>query len=128
MHTEPEFSASALACVADTAPIIALRLDAQLRFMDRMFHACEPEVLVQTALWVFRADRAHGLQTSYWPANLDTFVEIVRVRMSATAFVQLYPFLHWLIVNIPSFVQLSDARRDGSLPAEPRHATAETAS
>lgn len=98
------------------------------RFMDSMFHAYEPEVLAQTALWVFRAYRAHGFETSYWPANLDTFVEIARVRLSETAFAQVYPFFHWLIVNIPSFVQLSEAQRDEPLPAEPRHAKAEPAS
>ena len=46
------------------------------RFMSSLFTAYEPEVLVQTALWVFRAYRAHGFPTTYWPANRDTFVKI----------------------------------------------------
>lgn len=29
--------------------------------------------------------------------------------------------MHWLIVNIPSFVQLSDAQQAEPLPAGPRH-------
>lgn len=97
------------------------------RFMDSMFHAYEPEVLVQTALWVFRAYRAHGFDSSYWPANLDTFVEILRVRVSATGFAETYPFFHWLIVNIPSFVQLSDAEQAEPMPADPHHGATEPA-
>lgn len=91
------------------------------RFIDRMFHAFESEVLVQTALRGFRAYRAHDFESSYRPANLDTFVEIARVRLSATAYAQVYPFFHWLIVNAPSFVQLTDTQRAERLPDEPRH-------
>jgi hypothetical protein len=91
------------------------------RFMDSMFRAYEPEVLVRTARWVFPAHRAHGFDTSDRPANLDTFVEIVRERMSAAGFAQVCPFFDWLIVNVPRFVYLSDTAHAGPLPAEPHH-------
>lgn len=78
------------------------------RFLGAMFHAYEPEVLAQTALWVFRAYRSHGFRTTYWPANLDTFVEIARERLGPATFAESYPFFHWLIVNIPIFVMVSD--------------------
>lgn len=91
------------------------------RFMGAMFHAYEPEVLVQTALWVFRAYRAHGFATTYWPANLDTFVEIARGRLTPAAFKEVYPFFHWLIVNIPAFVKISDAQLAEPIPSMPSH-------
>ncbi len=78
------------------------------RFMSALFRAYEPRVLVETALWVFRAYRAHGFRTSYWPANLDTFVELARDELSSTTFAELYPFFEWLIVNIPAFVAASE--------------------
>jgi hypothetical protein len=93
------------------------------RFMGSMFLAYEPEVLVQTALWVFRAYRSHGFQTTYWPANLDTFVEIAREKLSPAVFAETYPFFHWLIVNIPSFVKISDEQLAEPLSPVPRHDT-----
>lgn len=77
------------------------------RFMGGQFHGYEPTVLVETAPWVFRAYRAHGFQTTYWPANLDTFIEIARARLSPATFDQVQSFFQWLIVNVPIFVKLS---------------------
>jgi hypothetical protein len=80
-----------------------------LRFMNSLFHNYQPQVLVETVLWVFRSYRSHGFQMQYWPANLDTAVEILRAELSAQTFEMVYPFFEWLIVNIPSFVNISDA-------------------
>jgi hypothetical protein len=91
------------------------------RFMCTMFLAYEPEVLAQTALWVFRAYRSHGFNTTYWPANLDTFVEIARDRLAPSTFDETYPFFQWLIVNIPAFVKISDEQLSHPLPPEPGH-------
>ena len=92
------------------------------RFMGTMFLAYDSEVLAQTALWVFRAYRSHGFKTTYWPANLDTFVEIVRERLAPSTFEELYPFFQWLIVNIPTFVKISDEQLADPIPPEPNHA------
>jgi hypothetical protein len=92
------------------------------RFMGAMFLAYEPAVLAQTALWVFRAYRAHGFHTTYWAANLDTFVELARERLAPATFAETYPFFHWLIVNIPTFVKLSDEPPAVPLSPEPSHA------
>lgn len=94
------------------------------RFMGAMFLAYEPEVMAQTALWVFRAYRAHGFQTTYWPANLDTFVEIARARLTPGTFAATYPFFEWLIVNIPTFVKISDEQLAEPLPAGLGHGPA----
>jgi hypothetical protein len=80
------------------------------RFMESIFHHYQPEVLVETVLWVFRAYRSHGFQTTYWPANLDTWVELLREELSGEAFEAVYPFYDWLIVHIPWFVKLTDGQ------------------
>ena len=36
------------------------------RFMESLFVAFDPIVLVDTVLWVFRAYRSHGFQLTYW--------------------------------------------------------------
>jgi hypothetical protein len=78
------------------------------RFMESIFRHYEPEVLLETVLWVFRAYRSHGFQTIYWPANLDTWVELLREELSEEGFEAVYPFYDWLIVHIPWFVKLTD--------------------
>jgi hypothetical protein len=97
------------------------------RFMGSMFFAYEPEVLVHTALWVFRAYRSHGFHTTYWAANLDAFVEIVRDRLTPATRDAIFPYFHWLIVNIPVFVKISDEQLADPLPPEPEHGTREMA-
>lgn len=79
-----------------------------VRFLSSLFAAYDPLVLTDTVLWVFRTYRMHGFQVSYWPANLDTFTEIARKTLSPESFAAIEPVLNWLIVNIPSFTELSD--------------------
>lgn len=78
------------------------------RFMESLFFAFDPTVLVDTVLWVFRAYRSHGFQLTYWPAQLDTWVEILRRELSSEALAEVYPFYNWMIVNQPAFTLLSD--------------------
>jgi len=78
------------------------------RFMASLFSDFNPDVLVETVLWVFRAYRAHGFQTTYWAANLNIWVDIIRKELSEESYDVIYPYYNWLIVNIPIFVKLSD--------------------
>lgn len=78
------------------------------RFMASLFTEYSADVLVDTVLWVFRAYRSHGFQTTYWAANLNVWVDLLRQDLSRTSFEALYPYYNWLIVNIPSFVKLTD--------------------
>lgn len=79
-----------------------------MRFLVSVFKNYEPEVLVETVLWVFRAYRSHGFNLSYWPAQLDSWVEIHRMQLSPQTFTEIYPFYHWMIIHIPVFVKLTD--------------------
>lgn len=78
-------------------------------FMESLFLEYHPEVLVDTALWVFRSYRSHGFAPIYWPANLDTWVEILRRELSPQSFTAIFDFYRWLIINIPIFTALTDA-------------------
>lgn len=90
-----------------------------LRFMGAIFHSYDPIVLVQTSLWAFRAYRAHGFYIEYWPANLDTTVQILKKELPEKAYKEIYPFFEWLIVNIPAFVIITDKMlKDESKPYE----------
>ena len=79
------------------------------RFMESMFTAYDPAVLVSTVLWVFRAYRAHGFRLAYWPAQLDTWIEILRADLSEEAFKEIYPFYNWMLINQEAFTELSES-------------------
>jgi len=83
------------------------------RFIASLLGGFSPSVLVETVLWVFRAYRAHGFRLTYWPAQLDTWVEVLREELSPETFAQVYPLYHWMIVHQAAFVSLSDAFLDG---------------
>ena len=79
-----------------------------LRFMASLFGNYQPDVLVETVLWVFRAYRSHGFRLAYWPAQLDTWVVIFKKHLKQQHFSEIYPFYNWMIVNNPLFAKLSD--------------------
>jgi hypothetical protein len=83
------------------------------RFMMSLFLDYKPEVFVETVLWVFRAYRSHGFQTTYWAANLNIWVELLKKELTPEAFKEIYPFYNWLIVNIPAFVSITDIDLSG---------------
>lgn len=78
------------------------------RFMESVFLEYNPEVLVETVLWVFRAYRTHGFKLTYWPAQLDTWIEILQKGLSPESFSAIYPFYNWMIINQPAFATISD--------------------
>ena len=87
------------------------------RFMSSLLAHYEPEVLVQTVLWVFRAYRAHGFQLAFWPAELDIVTELLREKLSPETFKSIYPFYHWMIINNPAFTALSDQQPSTPAPS-----------
>ncbi len=79
------------------------------RFMESLFVAYSAEVFVETVSWVFRAYRAHGFQLTYWPAQLDLWLELLKKELSEDAYREIEPFYRFMLVNQAAFVQLSDA-------------------
>jgi hypothetical protein len=91
------------------------------RFMLSLFSDYQPAVFVETVLWVFRAYRAHGFQTTYWAANLNIWVDLLQKALSEDAWQQLHPFYNWLIVNIPIFTAITDTDLPGFVSSSPDH-------
>ena len=87
-----------------------------LRFIGSMLHAFNPGVLVETVLWVFRAYRSRGFRDTYWAAQLNGWVEILREELSPEAFKEVYPLYDWMQVNIPIFVRLSESEASRDEP------------
>ena len=78
------------------------------RFMESLFRNYRSEVFVETVLWVFRAYRSHGFKLTYWPAQLDMWVAVLKKNISSESYEHIYPFYKWMIINQPAFVKISD--------------------
>ncbi len=77
------------------------------RFMTSLLWLYDPKNLVDTVLWVFQAYRAHGFRLTYWPAQLDTWMQVLEKRLSPEANAEVSPIYTFMIVNQPAFADLS---------------------
>jgi hypothetical protein len=78
------------------------------RFMTSIFIQKNPLALVDTILWVFRAYRARGFETTYWAAQLNAWIELIGDTISAEACSEILPYYEWMLLQIPSFTVLSE--------------------
>ncbi len=81
------------------------------RFIQGQLELYQPEVLVETVCWVLRAYRSHGFHLTYWPAQLNLFVDHLKELVSPEHFDAIYPFYNWMIVNQPLFAAASEEER-----------------
>jgi len=77
------------------------------RFLHSIFKQHNPEVLVETVLWVFRAYRSRNFASTYWAAQLNTWIEIHRRELTPECFAEIFPYYNWMQINIPVFDQLA---------------------
>lgn len=83
-----------------------------VRFILSILKNRNPEVLVDTILWVFRAYRSHHFTTNYWAAQLNSWIEILKEEMTPESYNEIYPYYEWMQINIPMFVLVSDEKLD----------------
>lgn len=82
-------------------------------FMESLLRNYQPEVLVNTVLWVFRAYRSRRFHPNYWAAQLNAWVELIQQELSSESAAAILPFYQWMIVHIPQFTLLTDAAVEG---------------
>jgi hypothetical protein len=80
------------------------------RFIASVMQNFNPEVLVETILWVFRAYRSRSFHSSYWAAQLNTWINIFETELSAGTYREVLRIYTWMQINIPSFVSCSDEK------------------
>lgn len=85
------------------------------RFMDSVFANYEPEVLVDTVLWVFRAYRSRNFSSTYWAAQLNGWMVIYKRELSENCYKEVVPFYKWMQVNIPIFNKLAEENIEAPL-------------
>lgn len=87
------------------------------RFLESIFNQHSPEILTDTVLWVFRAYRSRNFSSTYWAAQLNTWIEIYRKELSPECFQEIYPYYNWMQINIPIFNKLAEDELDAPLSA-----------
>jgi len=87
------------------------------RFLTSIFIQHVPEVLVDTVLWVFRAYRSRNFSSTYWAAQLNTWIEIYKKELSPECYQEIFPYYNWMQINIPTFNQLAENDLDAPLSA-----------
>jgi hypothetical protein len=85
------------------------------RFMDSIFVNYEPEVLVDTVLWVFRAYRSRNFTSTYWAAQLNAWMTMYKNELSEDCQKEILPYYNWMQVNIPVFNKLAEEDIDAPL-------------
>jgi len=78
------------------------------RFIGSVLENYNPEVLVDTVLWVFRAYRSHGFSSNYWAAQMNAWITIIKEDLSPETYAEIFPLYKWMQINIPIFVKVSD--------------------
>lgn len=81
-----------------------------VRFIASILKNNNSDVLVETVLWVFRAYRSHGFSTNYWATQLNTWMQILKIELSAKTYHEVLPLYQWMQINIPIFVKVSDEK------------------
>jgi len=82
------------------------------RFMESIFYNFDAETLVDTVLWVFRAYIARDFSSTYWSAQLNTWIELYKEKLSPECFNAIYPYYNWMQINIPVFTILAEENID----------------
>jgi hypothetical protein len=87
------------------------------RFLESIFHAHNPEVLVDTVLWVFRAYRSRNFSSTYWAAQLNAWIELYKKELTPACYQEIYPYYNWMQINIPAFNRLAEDNLEAGLSA-----------
>jgi hypothetical protein len=76
------------------------------RFIETILYHYEPDILVKTVLWVFVAYRTHGFNLTYWPAQLNAWLQVYKEELSDKSYDTLEPLYNWMLNNQALFAEL----------------------
>lgn len=89
-----------------------------LRFVASILQTPHPETLVDTVLWVFRAYMSRGFSSTYWAAQINTWIQILKENVSEKTFSETISIYNWFSVNIPHFTIAADEKLEKSMHIE----------
>jgi hypothetical protein len=78
-----------------------------LRFIISALTNPDPETLADVVLWVFKSYKSRGFHSSYWSAQINTWITILHQQLSRESLNDILPIYEWMSTNIPIFEMLS---------------------
>ena len=78
------------------------------RFMSSILKHYQPEVFIETILWVFRAYRSRGFSTTYWAAQINAWICVIKEEINSEYSAEILPYYEWIQINIPLFASITD--------------------
>ena len=69
-----------------------------------------PEALVDTCLWEFRAYMSRGFISNYWSAQINIWIQLLKENISKKAFSEIISIYSWFCVNVPYFTIEADEK------------------
>lgn len=88
-------------------------------FIASMLLKFDPNILVHTILWVFRAYRSRKFHTTYWAAQLNTWRRVIREELPENNASEILALYNWMQAHIPMFEQLSSRQIDEYISSHP---------
>ncbi|MGV8981889.1 hypothetical protein [Clostridium sp.] len=85
-----------------------------LRFIASILQTPDPETLVDSVLWVFRAYMSRGFNSNYWSAQINTWIQLLKENVSEKTFSEIISIYNWISVNIPNFTISADEKLEKS--------------
>jgi len=78
------------------------------KFVASILEQPNPELLVDSLLWVFRAYRSHGFQPDYFQIEIEAWLNVMPQVLSPETFTAVQPLYNWFLVNIPTFTKITN--------------------
>ena len=78
-----------------------------VRFIASILEKYNAEVMTDTVLWTFNTYQNHGFTGSYWAAQLNNWIEIIKEVLSPETYEEVFPFYKWMQINIPVLIKVS---------------------
>jgi hypothetical protein len=85
-----------------------------LRFIASILKAPDPEALTETVLWVFKSYMSRGFHSNYWPAQINSWITLLKEHLTEKSFKEIIGIYQWLSVNIPYFGKDVDCKPENS--------------
>jgi hypothetical protein len=78
-----------------------------VRFIATIISKYDPEVFVDTLIWVFNTYINHGFQPAYWKEQMKYWRIILKDELTVEAYNEITPFYNWISANIDALVEVS---------------------
>jgi hypothetical protein len=78
-------------------------------FAETLWASFDPQVLVRTVIGMYAGSRAAGFSSAYWPAQFESWLQVLSDQLTPAAFAAISPYFLWLKANHYSFVALTDS-------------------